>query len=283
MPGSATWDSGSAASAIRRITAKQPTSAAATAIATDSSKVSLLMHVILLGSVNLAKQFGGENRLRGPKIGLGPAQAKHVGRVSVNRRQFMRDEEHGQSLVLLQPMHQFVQALLARLINSGRRLIQQQDRGTPDQGECDQQTVELSARHGPDRLFRNLQGYTNEIQDTYDVRRGIARERGARPQKIHPCDGKITFQIELLRDVTNADLRGPENPAFPWNSADERSEQDGFARTVRSENGQRVALGNTEAQVRQDLGAAKANRQTSDFENRLHSFSTPSVRSRLSW
>src|SRR5262249_10300033 len=107
MPGSATWERASAARAIRRISAKQATRPAATAMATGSANASGLMDVVIHGRpVHLVEDVGREDRPRRPQARLAPAQAQHGGRVPVDDGQLVRDEEDREPLLLLEAPRQ---------------------------------------------------------------------------------------------------------------------------------------------------------------------------------
>ena len=67
-----------------------------------------------------------------------PTQAEHLGRVLIQDRELVRDEEDGESLIVLQTAHQFVQALLPRLIHSGGWLVEQEDVRIADKREGDE-------------------------------------------------------------------------------------------------------------------------------------------------
>src|SRR5215813_4906853 len=151
MPGSATWERASAASAIRRISAKQPTRPAATAMATGSASASGLMDVVIHGRpVHLVEDVGREDRPRRPQARLAPAQAQHGGRVPVDDGQLVRDEEDREPLLLLEAPRQLVQALLPRLVDAGGRLVEQEDGRVAGEGEGDEQALELATRQRPD-------------------------------------------------------------------------------------------------------------------------------------
>src|SRR4029079_6022335 len=142
MPGSATCDSASPASAMRRITAKHPTSPAASAIVADRASASMLMHVKRDGrSVDLVqklrRQHGrGFTEVRGPG-----AQTQDVRGMLVHHGQVVRNEQHRQSAFGLQPLNQLVEPFLARFVDAGGRLVEQQHIGMAHQCERDQETL----------------------------------------------------------------------------------------------------------------------------------------------
>src|SRR5579862_8857569 len=135
MPGSATWESGSAASTIRRITAKLPTSPAASATATDSRIISVLMHVMPYGrSVQLLENLRREHLPRWAHADRTAAEAQHVGGVFRDDGDFVRDEQHRQSAFVLKAVHELIELQLPRLVHACRWLVEQQHGGFADQG-----------------------------------------------------------------------------------------------------------------------------------------------------
>src|SRR5271165_493363 len=128
MPGNATCDIASAARAIRRITAKQPTRPAAIAIVIESKKVLKVMDVIVEGrSIDFREQIGREDLPRRPKARVFMPEAQHVRRVLINDRKVVRDEKHRDALFFLKMTHYLIQLLLTWLIHTCRGFIEQQD------------------------------------------------------------------------------------------------------------------------------------------------------------
>src|SRR6516225_6339435 len=147
MPGSATCDRASPARAMRRMTAKHPTSPAATAIAIESTSSSLVMHVIShRGAVQLVEQVRCEHGPWWTNARAVATKTQDIRGVAVDDRQLVRNEQHGQALVLLQPAHELVQALLTRFINARRRFIEQEDVRVAHERKRHEQPLELPAR-----------------------------------------------------------------------------------------------------------------------------------------
>src|SRR5664279_223084 len=100
IPGSAMCEIASAASVIRRMTAKQPTKPAA-APAPMESAMALGSKVIVnvIGNrcaVQLGKQLGGENVPRNTETGMPARQTQHIGGVLIDDAEIVRDEQDGQ-------------------------------------------------------------------------------------------------------------------------------------------------------------------------------------------
>ena len=104
MPGSAMCDSGSAASDIRRITAKQPISPEATAIATASASVSALIRMLVnvemhFSAIHITQEIRRENGARRTKACDAMAQAEHIAGVAIHHGELVRDKQHGQRVI----------------------------------------------------------------------------------------------------------------------------------------------------------------------------------------
>src|SRR5262245_28499057 len=107
MPGSATCDNASPASAMRRITAKHPTSPAASAIVADRASASMLMYVKRhRRSVDFVKEIRRQNGRGLTEMRRSAAQTQDVRGVLVHDRQIVRDEKHRQPAFRLQPLNQ---------------------------------------------------------------------------------------------------------------------------------------------------------------------------------
>src|SRR5262249_1359684 len=106
IPGNATCDSASPARAMRRMTAKQPTSPAASAIVADSARASMFMHV--KGDrrpVNLVQEIRRQNGRGFAKVRRSGAQAEDVRGMLMHHRQIVRDKKHGKFAFGLEPLN----------------------------------------------------------------------------------------------------------------------------------------------------------------------------------
>src|SRR5216684_3443637 len=155
IPGSATCEIASAASVIRRITAKHPTNPAAVAIAKEST--SELISIVVMDvesnprAVEFAKRLGSQNLLRYSEARISSAHAQYRRRMLINDAQVVRDQQHGHAALLLEPLNHRVDFLLAGLVDAGGGLVEQQDTRIADKREGHQQPLKLTARHRPDR------------------------------------------------------------------------------------------------------------------------------------
>jgi hypothetical protein len=73
----------------------------------------------------------------------------------------VRDEEDRETPLVLKATHE-LQSLLAGLVDTGRRLVEQEDGRIANKGERDEQALELSARERADRLLGDVWGDANE-------------------------------------------------------------------------------------------------------------------------
>jgi hypothetical protein len=85
-----------------------------------------------------------------------------VVRVALDHGELMRDEQDRETLVVLKAIHELVQSLLAGLVDPSRRLVEQKDGWIADEGERDEQALELSARQRADRLLGDVGGDADE-------------------------------------------------------------------------------------------------------------------------
>src|SRR5262249_48004260 len=146
IPGNATCDSASPARAMRRMTAKQPTSPAASAIVADSARASMLMHV--KGDrrpVNLVQEIRRQNGRGFAKMRRSGAQTQDVPRMLMDHRQIMRDEKHGKFAFRLQALDELVEPFLPRFVDTGGRFIQKQHVRITHQRKGDQESLKLPA------------------------------------------------------------------------------------------------------------------------------------------
>src|ERR1700733_9147128 len=126
MPGRATWDKASPARAIRLMTAKHPTRAAAaemTAGSTMASK-SMRMRRDPVG-VQVLKQFRREHTRRTKGALPCVSQAEDVGGIGVHDGQLVRDQQDGQSSLTPQALEQSIEPFLSWSVDAGGRLVQQ--------------------------------------------------------------------------------------------------------------------------------------------------------------
>src|SRR5581483_10146498 len=141
------------------MTAKQPTSPAAAAIAADNSRNSAFMDVKgHRRSVQLAQSIGSQDVFRRTEPVMLPTKAEHGGGVPKHHGEIVRDEDDGETAITLQPVNQLVQAFLSWFVNARRRLVEQQDVRGGEQREGDQQALELSSRQRTDRFSRGFAG-----------------------------------------------------------------------------------------------------------------------------
>src|SRR5574341_1980752 len=168
IPGSATCEMASEARVMRRITAKQPTRPAATAMPTGSASAPIESVVMDVEphrhAVRLLQSLGGKDFHRRPVAARPPAKAQHVRRVAVDETQLVRDEQDREAGALLNTPHHGVHRLLARLIDAGGRLVEQQHGGISHQREREQQALELAAGQRADRPRGQLGREPHQIQ-----------------------------------------------------------------------------------------------------------------------
>src|SRR4051812_1986841 len=118
IPGSATCEIASDASAIRRITAKQPIIPAAIAMASEAMiQPTSCMDVVVDGAVQLVQPLGGEDLGRRTEPRALAAEAQHRRGVMIHDAELVRDHQRGQPAVAAQPRDQLVEPLLARLVD----------------------------------------------------------------------------------------------------------------------------------------------------------------------
>src|ERR1044071_3022133 len=123
IPGSATCEIASDASAMRRITAKQPIIPAAIAIAIEAAMApASCMDVVVDRAADLAQPLRGEDLGRCTEPRALAAQAQHRGGVVVHHAQLVRDHERGEPALAAQAGDQLVESLLAGLVDPRGRL-----------------------------------------------------------------------------------------------------------------------------------------------------------------
>ena len=145
----------------------------------------------------------------------------------------MRDEEHGETPILLKSMHKFVKLFLPRFVDASRRLVEKKNVGATDQREGDEETLKLASRHCPDWLLTDFERNTNKIQNMCDVPDRLTSQGCTGPQEIHAGNRDVTFEVEFLRDITDSNLWSPPNTPFGRNRPNERSEQNRLAGAIR--------------------------------------------------
>src|ERR1700690_2623906 len=119
----------SAASAIRGMTAKQPTRTAATAtvMETTSAPISRGMDVELHRfAVELMQALGRQDRLGRPHARVCMAEAENIRRVAIDHAEVVRNQENCQPLLLLHAPDELVELLLPWLVHAGSGLIEQE-------------------------------------------------------------------------------------------------------------------------------------------------------------
>ncbi|HEY7684871.1 MAG TPA: hypothetical protein VH833_02070, partial [Gemmatimonadales bacterium] len=101
------------------------------------------------GAVRGPQSFRREDFLgRAEKRGsVARRQTEHEIGVLIDDRQFVRDEQQGHALGPLQTPDQGIQTFLAGFIDSGGRLVEQENGGPPHQGEGEEEALELAPGH----------------------------------------------------------------------------------------------------------------------------------------
>jgi hypothetical protein len=122
---------------------------------------------------------------------------------------------------VLQTTHQFVQALLPRLIHSGGWLVEQEYVRIADECERDEQLLDLPSRLGANGLSGDLGRHTDKVQETSNVWVRLMSPRGARAQEIDTGNWHVTFEIEFLRNVADPGSRRPPEIPFERDGANE--------------------------------------------------------------
>jgi len=150
---------------------------------------------------------------------------------------------------MLQATDELVQSLLARLVDPGRRLIEQEDGRVADQGKRDEQPLELSARQRADRVPGDVGRDVDEAQGPRDVRLGLPRQRRARSEKVEAGDRDVALEVEVLRDVADPDTGCPADLTLERNRSDEGLEEDRLAGSVRSDDRQRGPSSDAETEI----------------------------------
>src|ERR1019366_8193528 len=80
---------------------------------------------------------------------------------------------------------------------------------------------------------------------------------------------KIAFDIELLWHVAELCSRRPANRSFVRYCADERTEQDGFAGAVRTNDRKRSPTGDGETEVRENHRVVEGDSKAIHLEDRI--------------
>src|SRR5450432_1146591 len=146
----------SAASVIRRMTAKQPTRPAAAPAPTESASAlgsNVIVNVVAdRGAVQLLQQLRGQDMPGRAEAGVPAGQTQNVRRVLKDHAQIVRDEQKGQTLLGTKSLDRVIDGVLSRLVHPGGGLVEQQDSRTPHQRRGHQQSLELASREGSDRL-----------------------------------------------------------------------------------------------------------------------------------
>src|SRR6266542_979491 len=164
----------------------------------------------------------------------------------------VRDEDDRQVVVVLHALDQRSELLPSRLINTRRRLIEQQHIRSTEQCKCDQQPLELATRIRPDESVARSPGNADDIEDLGDSDRRFPRQGYARVQEVVPCQRQVALEVQFLGDVADPGSRRPTDNAVGWNRAEQRTQENAFARSVRpynskcrtARNGEREAIQN---------------------------------------
>ena len=121
--------------------------------------------------------------------------------VAIDEAQLVRDEQQGEAPGPLQAIDLLVEPFLTRLIDAGRRLVEEQHAGAPQEGKGQQEPLELASREGPDRLPDHVLGEIDQVECGTDIGgRGVPDARLG-PKKIVAADGQVALDVELLRDI----------------------------------------------------------------------------------
>lgn len=221
-------------------------------------------------SVQFAQSVRSQHGLRRAEVGMGPAQAKYRGGVVVNHTEIVGDEQHGYIVLGLEPPDRGCEYLLAGFVDARGRFVEEQDVRLADEGECDQQPLKLAARQGADRGREHRALQSDQCERIGDIAiRGFC-EGGLGVQEIAPRDWQVALDVEFLGDVSNPGAGGPANRSFVRYRADQGFEQDGLAGAVGSNDSERRAAWNREAQVANNFRRSKADGQVINLQGISH-------------
>src|ERR1019366_227127 len=151
-------DMASAASVMRRITAKQPTTPAAAPVAIERARLlgsKLIVDVVGDGrAVELFEAGGGEHGGGTPEERAAMRKAQDARRNAVDHAEIVGDEEGRELPLAPEPLERVIQARLPRLVDAGRGLVEEQDAGPPREGDGHEGALELAAGEGGGGLGR---------------------------------------------------------------------------------------------------------------------------------
>src|ERR1017187_6171668 len=143
-------DMASAASGIRRITAKQPTTPAAAPVAIERARLlgsKLIVDVVADGcAVELFEVGRGEHGGGTPEERATMRKAQDVRRNTVDHAEIVGDEEGRELPLAPEPLERVVQARLTGLVHTGRGLVEEQDAGPAREGDGHEEPLELADR-----------------------------------------------------------------------------------------------------------------------------------------
>src|SRR5512146_1120603 len=265
MPGSAICDMGSAASTIRRMTAKLPMRPAATAISTESASEPRSGVIMDMKSqrltVDFVERLGRQGRARRSETCATASEAEHVIRVLVDDAQVVRDEKYRHGAGILQPVNHLVELSLPRGIDARCRLIQQQHVGTPEERERDEEALELAARHVTDGCRQHRIRKADGAQRVGLHRGGAAGERRPGAQEITAIERQVPLDVELLGNVAEHRVSRPGDLSGVGQRADQRPQQHRLAGPVRPDDCETAALRQAEGNASDDVRAAQPHRQ----------------------
>src|ERR1035437_387648 len=259
-PGSATCDSASEASAMRRITAMDPTRPAATAIAAGISS-SLSGGVMRMEShrcaIHLLEALGGKHLHRPPEIGAPWRQAKYAIAVRVHEAQIVRNQQQCHPLFELKAAQQGVDAPFTGLVDAGGRFVEQEDGGPSDQREREQEALELTAGQRSDLLHRHGHRQIDQVEDALQLIGRRACDVRLRSEKVETGQGQVALDVELLGNVADRRLRSPTDRPRSRNRADQCAEEHGLAGSVRPDDRDRAPALHCEAHVLEHRGVTE--------------------------
>src|SRR5690242_9890168 len=215
---------------MRRMTAKQPTSPAAAAIATARTSVlagALVMHVkSQRGAVYLLEALRSEDlERRSDACRTGATETQDARGVAVHETELVGHQEKREPLLLLKTVNHRMEPLLTWFIHAGGRLVEQQHGGSAHEGKGEQETLELAPRQGPDGLGGVLAEQSHELHQTLNIAPRYLGQHGFGAQKIVPGDRQVALDVELLRDVAQPRPVCPTNRASAGHRTDEGLEQ----------------------------------------------------------
>jgi hypothetical protein len=94
-------------------------------------------------------------------------------------------------------------------------------------------------------------------------------------EKVNTGDWHVSFKVQFLWDVSDSGALCPPHGAVKRNRTDQRSEEHGLARRIRSKDRQCVSTLDAKAQISEDECPPKKNREVAHLEHTVH-VTTPS-------